>query len=143
LFDLLLFIFEQVISILPLKMANKDPFDKVLEKLGLYQRIQGVSPIRTAAVPAALINALEVPCRTQGIVLSFIADDVPSEVREALALKLIKSIHPPRESSTVRPISLILDLDGTVQAEPMRMVRASKGPGFLSGSIPHPYIHDM
>jgi hypothetical protein len=39
-------------------MAIQDPFDKVLTKLGVYQHIQGMRSIRTAAVPVTNNNAV-------------------------------------------------------------------------------------
>jgi hypothetical protein len=105
-------------------MTLQDPFDKVLKKLGVYQHIHGMSPIPTAAVPVTNNHVLEAPCHTQG--LGFKAD-IPDDVRLKLALKFIKYIHPIRTTPSgattrIRPINLILDLDGTVQAKPIRML---------------------
>jgi hypothetical protein len=98
-------------------MATQDPFDNVLTKLGVYQRIQGMEPIHAAAVPVTNNNTLEAPCRVQGQAFQ------PTE----LPLKLIKYIHPIRETppgsaTRIRPISLIVALDGTVEAEPIHML---------------------
>jgi hypothetical protein len=111
-------------------MGRKDPFDKVLQKLCLYQQIQNMNPIQTATMPAAQILTHEVPCRTQGDLLP-ITLDTPIEVLWKLALQFIKFIHPIGGTSTtqIRPISLILNLDATVEAEPVRMGVANNYPG--------------
>jgi hypothetical protein len=92
-------------------MAQNDPFDQVLQRLGLYERIRAMGPIPTAVMPAAQSNTLEVPCRING----------KSELsNEELALRFIRFIHPCQPTATrIRPISLILDLNGTVEAEPV------------------------
>jgi len=111
-------------------MKHQDPFDEVLQKLGLYEQIQSMSPIPTAAVPPAQINTLPVPCRTQGnlpAAMPNINDDdwLDLALRE-LAPRFIKFIHPITSGQTpatrIRPISLNLDLNGTVQAEPVHMM---------------------
>jgi hypothetical protein len=115
-------IIKDVISILLSNMGRKDPFDKVLQKLCLYQEIENMNPIHTAAMPAAQSLTYEVPCRTRGDLLP-ITPDTPDGVLGELALHFIKFIHPIGGTSTtqIRPISLILNLDGTVQAEPVQM----------------------
>jgi Interferon-induced 6-16 family len=109
-------------------MILQDPFDKVLKKLGVYQHIQDMKPIPAAAVPVRNNHTVEAACCTQG--LDFKAD-ISDDVRLELALKFVKYIHPIRttpsgETTRIRPISLILDLDGTVQAKPIRMLVDNK-----------------
>jgi hypothetical protein len=43
-------------------MVIQDPFGNVLTKLGLYQHIQGMEAIQTAAVPVTYNNTREAPC---------------------------------------------------------------------------------
>jgi hypothetical protein len=117
-------------------MVFQDPFDKVLTKLGVYQHIQDMKSIRTAAVPVTNNNTLETPCRTQGLAFQF---DMPDDIRQELALKFIKYIHPicktpPGAITRIRPISLLLGPHGTVQAEPIHMLVDSK-PG-VTASYP-------
>ncbi|KIM79121.1 hypothetical protein PILCRDRAFT_823696 [Piloderma croceum F 1598] len=130
-------------------MTHTDPFDGVLHKLDLYQRIQGMNPIPTAAIPAAQNNALEVLCCTRWNFLVDIKSDVPSRGPTdplGLVLQFIKFIHPvPQTSTRIRPISLILNLDGTVQAEPVHRMFADKPPGVYSARyrIPMSTIRDL
>lgn len=60
-------------------MAFQDPFDRVLTKLGIYQRIQDMSSIPTVAGLVTTINILKVPCRIQG--KAFHWPNVPDKVR--------------------------------------------------------------
>jgi hypothetical protein len=123
-------------------MAHKDPFNNVLHKLGWYQRIQGMNLISTAAIPAAQNNTLEVPCRTRWNLLVDTQSDVPSPVptdKLELVLQIIKFVHPtPQTTTRIRPISLILNLGKTVQAESVHRVSADS----LPCSIPYPDVHD-
>jgi hypothetical protein len=101
-------------------MGIEDPFDEVLTKLGVYGRIQDTESIPTAAVPVMNNDTLEAPCCALG-------PDIPEDVQEEVALQFIKYIHPirttpPRSATRIRPISLIFDLNGTVQAEPIHML---------------------
>jgi len=117
-------------------MAIQDPFDKVLTKLGVYQHIQGMGSIHTAAVPVTNNDSLKAPCRVLG---SAFQPNMPVDDQLELALKFIKYIHPirttpPGATTRIRPISLQVTLgpQGTVQvqAEPIHM---------LDDSIPHVY----
>lgn len=113
-------------------MTRKDPFNEVLQELGLYDQIRGMGLIGTAAMPALQNNTPEVPCRIQfrdhtGKLLPITCHtDVPSEFREKFALGLIRFIHPTCKTVTqIRPVSLILDLkDGTVEAETVHVMLA-------------------
>jgi len=133
-------------------MTRQDPFNKVLQKLGLYEQIQSMDPIRTAAIPPVQNNTLEVPCRTRGNTLATMSEkhsEVPQDLAlNDLAQKFIKFIHPTGETPTtrIRPISLIWDLDGTVQAEPVHMVLARRPqPGYYPARyrIPTSTISDL
>lgn len=105
-------------------VLHKDPFDKVLEKLQLLERIQEVDPIDTADMPAIQHVTTEVPCRIRGM------SELSIEQREELALKIIKFVHPTAVTATrIRPISLRLDSDGNLQAEPVHMVHPRLPPG--------------
>jgi hypothetical protein len=106
-------------------MAHADPFDDVLQKLGLYQPIQDMNPIPTADIPAVRNNTFEVLCCTRHI---DIKPDIPNP--HEFILRLIKSIHPTTNAATrIRPISLVLNLDGIVQVEPVHRVFADTPPG--------------
>jgi hypothetical protein len=60
-----------------------------------------------------------------------------------LVLQFIKFIHPaPQITTKIHPISLMLNSDGKLQAEPMDRVFADKPPSVYSDSIPYPYVHD-
>jgi len=120
-------------------MAFQDPFDKVLTKLGVYKHIQDMKSIPNAAVPVTNNNTLEAPCRTQGLAFE---SDITDDIRQELALKIIKYIHPIRKTppgaiTCIRPISLLLDPNGTVQAEPIRMLVDKKSD--LTASYPARY----
>jgi len=119
-----------IISIIVLNMAQ-DPFESV-RRLGLNQQIQAMAPIGAAAIPVQQIAALEVPCRMQ--VRNLIGElvtlaNIPNAVRGELALQLIRFIHPSDGATRIRPISLILNMNGTVQAEPVHMDIAHNQPG--------------
>jgi hypothetical protein len=63
-----------------------------------------------------------------------------------LVLQFIKFIHPaPQITTKIHPISLMLNSDGKVQAEPMGRVFADKPPSVYSVQyrIPMPTIHDL
>jgi hypothetical protein len=105
-------------------MAIEDPFDEVLTKLGVYEHMQDMESIPTAAVPVTNNYTLEAPCCAQGPAFQ---PDMPEDVQQKLALQFIKYIHPirttpPGSATRIRPISLILGLHGTVQAEPIHML---------------------
>lgn len=115
-------------------MSSIDPFDRVLETLGLLQQIQSMDPIpTTVAIPSQQNNKTDVPCDIQvkdpnGSLLAL--SDIPNAARTELALKLIKHFHPPAENTTrIRPISLVLFTDGTMQTVPVHMVHSDNRPG--------------
>jgi len=93
-----------------------DRFEKVLKKLGVYERLKDTHLIRVAPTPPTPpTNNNSVPCRIQGLPLN-----MSNETRLELSLQLIKYIHRP-PSKDIRPISLILSPDGKLKAEPIRM----------------------
>lgn len=107
--------------------ASIDPFDKVLQALGLYQDVDPVPP-EVQVIPMSQGNPTEVPCRVRvrndaGDLLA-IADIPDSQLHEQLRyrwiLGCIKLIHPtPETTMHIRPMAFILDLDGTVHAQPV------------------------
>ena len=93
-----------------------DQFEKVLKKLGVYERLKDTHLIRVAPTPPTPpTNNNFVPCRIQGLPLN-----LSYETRLELSLQLIKYIHRP-PSKYIRPISFILNPDGNFKAEPIRM----------------------
>jgi len=104
--------------------APKDPFDKVLQVVGLYQDIEDTDPISPDVIPVSQGNQNEVPCRVRvrgdaGNLLT-IADipDIQEDLRRCWIVKCIKLIHrTPNTTTHIRPMAFILDLDGTVHAE--------------------------
>ena len=108
-----------------------DPFDALLHKLGLYQQIQGMNPITTAAIPMVQNNTGRVLCRTRW---ELPIDITPNQVpKDQLVLQSIKFIHPtPQINTRIRPISLILNSAQTVQAEPVNRTVLDIPPGIYS-----------
>jgi len=120
-------------------MAYQDPFDNLLRKLGLYQHIQDLVPIQTADLPAETNRTLQITCQTTG-------PEVSDHIREQLALKFIKFIHPIRNDSPtrIRPISLIWDSDGTVKARRVRFPGDNQPSAYPARyRIPTRMIHDL
>jgi len=105
--------------------AAQDPFDTVLHQLRLKQTIEKMDEIQIAEVPADAYSHDTVPChmRVQNSdgKLVALADIRDAEVRHRMALKFIKFIHPG--ATHIRPISLTLNVDGTVEAELLTFAR--------------------
>ena len=100
-------------------MASRDPFNDVLKALGLYDDIQE-SPSAEIETQGMAPN---ISCRVQVMDedrnLTTI-QQAPSAVRIIWALKLIKFLHPtPEAAIQIRPMNLIMLLDGTVKAGPV------------------------
>ena len=121
----LLYVLNHILSVPQASnMTQPDPFDVVLTKFGLDKRMQDMGSIRVAPEPVTINNTLqpEAPCRIQGFPMT-----MSDELRDQIALTCIKYVHSvsnplPGASRRIRPISLIVDPDGTVQAEPIRML---------------------
>jgi Interferon-induced 6-16 family len=100
-----------------------DPFDQVLRRLALYERIQSLIPIPVVYAQIAIAND-EVPCRvrvrlneTLLPVSNPIVFNIPHSIRECWVLNIIKFVHFTVGITTnIRPIDLILHTDGSVQA---------------------------
>jgi hypothetical protein len=101
-----------------------------LQKLGLDQIIHAMDQIRTTSIPKEFYNTSQVPCRIQVVTTEKYAADWKEEV----ALRFIKFVHSTRTNNvchSIHPISLIVNMNGTIHAKPVHVVvPANALPGF-------------
>lgn len=123
-------------------LTSKDPFDNVLQVLGLSHEIDsipvelgvsqdmasgGIDLIPPEAIPMLEGNPNEIPCHVQvrdDAGNLFAIADVPQsqlqdeELRWSWIFNCIKLIHPTSNTATrIRSMAFILDMDGTVHVQ--------------------------
>jgi len=101
--------------------------------------------IRTASTPIEFYNTSQVPCRIRVVTTEKYAADWKEEV----ALRFIKFVHSTRTNNvchSIHPISLIVNMNGTIHAKPVHVVvPANALPGFYPARyrIPMPTISKL